>query len=207
MGKSLCSSSHFDYHFKKLKEEEYYTLTSKGTSIITSLDGVSLKETKKPVVCAFCLVQREDGKILMSIRNKQPFLGFLNIPGGKIEYGNFSHQDALRELQEETGLSCDTSLKIISEKITYNVDEENKVEHHIIGYFYLGTNPKGELLTQTREGKNFWMEAENLSHYTRFLDLDYLVPNILTSKEIKITQIKRYRKEGKFIDISIEELN
>jgi len=61
------------------KEDEYYILTSDGTKVITSIDGSTIKDNKKPVACAFVLVQDNMGKILFSIRAKQPFLDVLNM--------------------------------------------------------------------------------------------------------------------------------
>lgn len=211
--KKICSSSNFDYHLKQFliedilkKEDEYYVLTSKGTRKITQIDGKSLKDNKKPVACAFILVKNDKGQILFSIRKKQPYFDTLNIPGGKIEFGEFSNECALRELLEETGLSCDIKLKLITEKITYNRDEENKIEHNIIGYFYIGENPKGKLLEKTREGDNIFIEPKDISKYKRFPDLDYLVPKLLEKNDkITIANFKRYREKGEFVDYEVIE--
>jgi len=213
--KNICSSSNFDYHLKILinngilkKQDEYYILTSEGTSVVTSIDGVLIKDKKKPVVCSFILAVNENNKILFSIRKKQPYFDHLNIPGGKQEYGEFSDHTGIREFEEETGLKCDTKLMMITEKMTINLDEENSVEHQILGYFYLGYNIKGNLIEKTREGENIWIELEDLKKYKRFPDLDFIVPYMLNKKNpIKIAQIKRFRKGGEFVDIEIKEMN
>ncbi len=215
--KKICSSSNFDYHLKKLiedeilkKEGEFYVLTVEGNKLVTTLDSSSMTDKKKPVVCAFILVyDKEENKILFSVRKKQPYMEHLNIPGGKVEIGVFSDVEARRELKEETGLECENiDLKLITEKITYNeIKGENKVEHHIVGYFYLGTNYSGELLNKTYEGDNIWIKPEELSNFKRFPDLDFIVPYMINENKIKIVKIDRFRKDGKFVDLKIDEIN
>lgn len=216
--KSICSSSNFDYHLKLLiqsdilkKEGEFYILTNEGIKCVTSIDSTSMVDKKKPVPCAFILVfDKDNNKILFNIRKKQPYMEVLNIPGGKIELGSFSDEEARRELKEETGLECDIELKSITEKITYNIDkgiDKKEVEHHIIGYFYLGINYTGKLLDKTYEGENIWIKPEELSNFKRFPDLDVLVPQILTGDKIKIMKIERFRKDNEFVDLKVQEIN
>ena len=213
--KNICTSSNFDYHLKILinngilkKQNDYYILTSEGTSLVTSIDGVSIKNKKKSIVCSFILAVNDNNKILFSIRKKQPYFDHLNIPGGKQEYGEFSDFTGKREFEEETGLKCDTKLMMITEKMTINLDENNSVEHQILGYFYLGYNIKGKLIKKTREGNNIWIKLEDLKKYKRFPDLDFIIPYIINRKNlIKIAQIKRFRKNNEFVDIKINELN
>lgn len=52
-----------------------------------------------------CIV---DGKILL-VRQERPAIGkeTLEIPAGKLEYGENPMECGLRELNEETGMACD----------------------------------------------------------------------------------------------------
>lgn len=52
---------------------------------------------------ALCLIQHE-GKILLLRREKEPYRGWLALPGGKIHFAETPVQAALREAEEETGL-------------------------------------------------------------------------------------------------------
>ncbi len=210
--KSLCSSSNFDYHLKKLldknlltKKGNKYTLNANGIELISSVDGSTLKNNKKPIPCAFVLVKNNEGKILLSIRKKQPYFNVLGILGGKIEFGETSKECALRELKEETGIECDIELKVISEIITYNLDENNKVEHNIIGFFFLGENPRGKLIKKNREGENIWVSPNDIKKYEKFPDLDYIYPILLKNEELRFVRLKRYRKKGKFKNCEIEK--
>jgi 8-oxo-dGTP diphosphatase len=60
-----------------------------------------------PVVdVAVCVVQTPDGRVLLAERTRrQVAAGFWELPGGKIEPGETPLQAAVRELQEETGLT------------------------------------------------------------------------------------------------------
>ncbi len=48
---------------------------------------------------------KEESKILMCKRMKEPYKGMFNLVGGKVEKGETKLQSAYRELQEETGIT------------------------------------------------------------------------------------------------------
>lgn len=48
---------------------------------------------------------KEDDKILMCKREKEPYKGKFNLVGGKVEENETELQGAYRELQEETGIT------------------------------------------------------------------------------------------------------
>jgi len=60
-----------------------------------------LKEVKKG---AGAIIQDEEGKLLM-IKNKKD--GLWRFPGGNVEAGESYHQGIIRELAEETGITCE----------------------------------------------------------------------------------------------------
>lgn len=53
--------------------------------------------------CAGAVVVR-DGRALLVKRAREPFLGWWDVPGGYLEYGEHPEDAARRELKEETGL-------------------------------------------------------------------------------------------------------
>lgn len=53
---------------------------------------------------ALCLIVRE-GRILLIRRAKEPYRGWLGLPGGKLHFGETPAEAGLREAYEETGLS------------------------------------------------------------------------------------------------------
>ena len=63
--------------------------------------GEVFYENAKP--CAGALVVRE-GKILLGLRDREPYRGLWDIPGGFLEAEEHPEAGAIREVKEETGL-------------------------------------------------------------------------------------------------------
>jgi 8-oxo-dGTP diphosphatase len=57
------------------------------------------------VPCAGAVVTRDDGRILVIQRGRDPSRGRWSIPGGRLEPGEDRAAAALREVREETGLT------------------------------------------------------------------------------------------------------
>ena len=55
--------------------------------------------------CAGAVVTRDDGRILVVQRGRDPSRGRWSIPGGRLEPGEDRAAAALREVREETGLT------------------------------------------------------------------------------------------------------
>lgn len=209
--KKICSSSHFDYYFKKIigaglvvKKNEFYELSSLGIKFLSEIDGESLSLKSKPIVCAFVLAFK-DGMVLMNKRSKQPFMNYFNVPGGKVEFGGFLEEEALREFEEETGLSGKLSLKIISEKISFEKGNL-QVAHHIIGFFYLCSDVEGELIENVREGENVWLSVDELKLKEKFPELDVFVDDILNFNGVKHYKVRRTLENNKIVDFKIDEM-
>lgn len=210
--KKICSSSLFDYHLKKViddgyivKKEGHYELSDSGFRYLSRLDGISVSENKMPIVCAFGLAQKENGDLLIHERKKQPFFGYHGISGGKVEHGLSCLDTAKKEFFEETGLDGDFDLRVVAQKMTFN-DETSEVIHHIIAYYYICRNFKGELLKESREGINRWMPFEEfLKKKKRFLAHEVTIPKILENDGVSIIFVKEYMRDGVSIRYEVVE--
>jgi len=211
--KEMCSGSHFDYFLKKIIEmglikkdnNNYYRLTNVGLNYLTSLEGKETREKKKPVPCAFVIVKRDD-KVLLNVRTKQPFLGYLNIPGGKIEIGKTAYEQAEQELEEETGLVAKKlRLSCVSEKISKD-RETNEVIYHIIGYFFVCEDFEGNLKQRDRECENSWYSLSDIKNYKRFQDIDIIINHAFGDNDIKFYVIERILQKEEIVDYSIREV-
>jgi 8-oxo-dGTP diphosphatase len=68
-------------------------------------------------LCAVAIVAEEKGKVLFIKRNVEPAKGMWALPGGFIEQGETVEGAALRELNEETGVTAESAeiIKVVTE--------------------------------------------------------------------------------------------
>lgn len=60
-----------------------------------------------PVIGVAGVVWNGAGQFLLIRRTKEPRMGQWSLPGGKVEFGETLHEAVLREVLEETALSCE----------------------------------------------------------------------------------------------------
>ncbi len=63
-----------------------------------------------PTACVAGIVYREDDTFLCIKRSKEPEVGKWTLPGGHVESGETGEQAVIRELREETDLTCRSAL-------------------------------------------------------------------------------------------------
>jgi len=202
------SSNKFNYHLKLLlsegvieHKEDIYSLSPKGVQLISSLDGIKIEDKRKPIVCAFVMAKKGE-KILVNERGKQPFMGFIGIPGGKLDYGNLLPQQAAQELLEETGISAKKfELKLITNYRTFDEDKKEQT-HHVIGFFFLATGLSGTLKEEDREGRNMFITLSQAKKMKRYPDFDFFVKTLLESKTLVFKEADRFVKDGDFTGIN-----
>ncbi len=77
--------------------------------------------------CAGALVVR-DGRVLLIKRNREPFLGWWDVPGGYLEYGEYPDHAARREIREETGLEVRLTRLLGIYMSRYGPDEQRTLD-------------------------------------------------------------------------------
>ncbi len=212
-------SSKFNYYIKGLiskeliekDENKKYTLTDKGMQYIAELNNKKLTKQTIPITCSFVLcIKEEDNqtKILLQRRKKQPYLGILNLPGGKVDFAESTYEAGIRELHEESKLTAYTmKLKLIDEVRTFY--ESGEKFAHIIAFTYLCEDFEGDLEEENIEGEMLWMNIEDLKKEKMiFPNLIEIIPKIINSKEVLIQETNRYKdEEGNFISYEINSKN
>lgn len=164
---SQLTSDHFNFYLKQLLEdgliqkngEGAYHLTPKGKEFANRFDTDERKVERQPKVAVCLMVSRDDGKILVQQRLKQPYYGYWGRPTGKIRYGETILEAAARELKEETDLEAEFEYDAIYHKRDFNKETGELLEDKI--FFMLRTkNPKGKMIEDFDGGRNEWLTPE-----------------------------------------------
>jgi len=174
---SKLSSDHFNFHLKRMLEQEIiqknpegqYELTSAGKEYANRFDTDERVVERQPKVAVLLRVIREDGRMVCQQRLKQPYYGYWGRPTGKIRWGETIIECAARELMEETGLTADLTMQGVYHKIDINQDTKELLEDKIF-FVVRGENPKGDLLESFDGGRNAWLSLEEVSREEKIFD-------------------------------------
>ena len=104
---------------------------------------------------------KEENKILMCKRAKEPYKGKYNLVGGKLEENEDSLEGAYRELEEETGITKDDII------LTYLMNFEYKLLDMQLQVFVGKLNKEKTLVEEVN--KLYWMDLnENFFDEKKF---------------------------------------
>lgn len=104
---------------------------------------------------------KEENKILMCKREKEPYKGKYNLVGGKLEENEDSLEGAYRELEEETGITKDDTI------LTYLMNFEYKLLNMQLQVFVGKLNKEKTLVEEVN--KLYWMDLnENFFDEEKF---------------------------------------
>lgn len=199
-------SNAFTYHLKKLEQDgliekkgDAYSLTFKGRQESAFIEGDSGERALMPTLTVVVMV-KDNNRVLVQKRLKEPFYGYHGFISGKINFGLNVLECAARDLFEETSLNADFELKGFT--MTKTFDDDRLAFHHFF-YFVVATNPRGVLKTKSHKEENFWVNIEDIDKIeNKFPDFDkYRVLDM--EGRFFIREVERYQKDGKFIDYKV----
>ena len=201
------TSNSFAYHLKVLEEDNLikktkigYKLTHEGKKFAAYLEGASGKPSKMPLVIVLIVVfNKAQDEVLMIKRTKEPFYGIWGFIGGKLNFDQYIFECAADELKQETGLEADLELKGLFSSKTYN-NKALSYNHQL--FIVKATNPRGKLLSQTREGIVKWIKLSEAPNPPIFPN----VPNsidIALSDHFRWIEADRFQENDKFTEINI----
>ena len=98
------------------------------------------------------LYNKDEDKLLMCLRSKDPYKGLYNLVGGKIEEGEEGVNGAYRELEEETGINKNDTI------LTHLMDFEyfmSNIELQV----YVGKLNKDKDLVEEKH-KLYWIDLD-----------------------------------------------
>lgn len=134
-------SGHFRYHMRQLVQDGYvtqidrglYALSKDGQKLVDKLSGGKIKAHAMPKIITYTLL-RHNNAVLLYKKPKQPYMGLLNMVGGKIHEGETTQQASIREVKEKTGLDIKEPRLAGVFEIFIKKDEE--IFTHVIAYTY-----------------------------------------------------------------------
>lgn len=118
------------------------------------------KAAARPVLAASIAVFR-DGKVLLATRTKPPADQLWSLPGGKVEAGETLEDAALRELEEEVGVSA-RILGFNRHVEIFGRDPSGAVTHHFVVASFVGQWLSGEPKPGPEAGAVMWADPLKL---------------------------------------------
>lgn len=157
----------FSYHLKTLVRRGYvkrtergYALTTKGVHYSTQVNFEHFSMRIQPKIVTLIVCRDKEGRLLVYRRSKQPFLGKLGFPYGKIHLGESIAEAAERELREKTGVEADLTHKGIAYLLA--TDKNDEVITHMLFHIFKGARPRGDILKESAFGTVHWMDEHTL---------------------------------------------
>jgi ADP-ribose pyrophosphatase YjhB (NUDIX family) len=147
-------SGHFRYHLQQLVKDGFvnqlqrgqYGLSIKGQILTDKQSKNRAKSSEMPKTITYTLMKNGDF-ILLQEKQKQPYMGLLNMIGGKLHEGETAEEASSREVFEKTGLH------IIPEKLTgifeIFIKSGEVLLSHTIAFVFLAN-----ITASQSEGKN-----------------------------------------------------
>lgn len=157
--------NHFTYHLNSLvadglvkKNGKLYTLAAKGKRLADRMSMETFRERIQPKIVT--LIACTKGKqTLLYKRGREPFLGLVGFPYGKIHLGEKIADAAKREVEEKAGVSPKLSYRGDAYIMVY---EEGKLVTQMLCHVFSGTYVSGELTPKSVIGVCFWGKPEDI---------------------------------------------
>jgi ADP-ribose pyrophosphatase YjhB (NUDIX family) len=167
-------SNLFIYHLKALIKEGYvqkntsgsYGLAPAGKRFVDRISMEKFEPRIQPKILTLLIIKNKRGELLLWKRKKQPFLGKIGFPTGKIHLGESLGEAAKRELAEKTAVTA--SLKHVGDGYL-TIFESKELISQVLFHCFVGT----------AKSNNF-MKHANL-HWGKLITETELIPG---AKEI-----------------------
>lgn len=170
-------SNLFMYHLKLLINEGLvyknlggrYELTIDGKTFSDKISLQSFKPRVQPKIITMVVCKRKDGKQALYRKKRQPFIGLIGFPYGKIHLGEKVQEAASRELLEKANLTADLILRGDVYMSTY---QNGALFNQTLCHVFSAVHPHGELLKESDIGGCFWDDITKM-------DTHQLIPGAL----------------------------
>ena len=129
-------------------------------------------------IYTLCFIQDED-KILLQKRNKSPFRGFWNPPGGKVEKFESPIEACIREVREETGLTLN-DVKFRGVFTVFNGTSKSSIIMLFHSRYY-----DGEIISSD-EGEVDWITIDQKLYGSKLVSdsFSYMLPYVIENEDV-----------------------
>lgn len=105
-------SNNFAYHLKEIvrdglvqkNRDGQYELSAQGLAYADRITHQTLDVRIQPKIITLLDVTNDEGETLLFRRHRQPYLGLVTHPAGKVHFGESTGAAAKRELEEKAGI-------------------------------------------------------------------------------------------------------
>lgn len=137
-------SNAYSYHLTALQKEklvqktsEGYTLSIRGLSYIDILSSHDKRPRSQPKIMTLIMIENEYGHFAAYQKERQPFIGQLTFPSGKLHMDDISiKQAALREVREKTG-GLLTDLRHVGDSYIALTHDHQVIMNALMHVFYI----------------------------------------------------------------------
>jgi len=120
--------------------------------------------SSKKIVVGVGVFIRDNDKVLLIRRSRDPGKGKWAIPGGRLRFGEKVKDAAIREIEEETGLKIEIT-KLIDVVDVFTRDSKGKLKEHFVIVDFEGRVIGGELRASSDALEARWVNKSLIHEY------------------------------------------
>ncbi|HEX9153834.1 MAG TPA: 8-oxo-dGTP diphosphatase [Candidatus Saccharimonadales bacterium] len=121
---------------------------------------------------------RQNDQILLAMKKRGFGVGKWNGPGGKVEPNETYEEAAVRECQEEVGITPTNHTKVGE----FHFFDHPDIEHYC--HIYVATEWEGEL-QETEEMRPKWFNTADIPYHAMWPDDEFWMPHVINNKLFK----------------------
>jgi 8-oxo-dGTP diphosphatase len=144
------------------------------SEVVGRVDGANWRPKEEGTLC-FVI---QDGEILLIEKKRGLGAGKVNGPGGRLEKGETAEQAAIRETQEEVGITP-TGVRWAGE-LRFQFRDGYSLHCTV----YRASGWEGELM-ETAEAKPFWVRTDQIPYDRMWADDEQWMPRLLAGEKFR----------------------
>ena len=144
------------------------------SEVVDRVDGANWRPKEEGTLC-FVI---QDGQILLIEKKRGLGAGKVNGPGGRLEKGETAEQAAIRETQEEVGITP-TGVQWAGE-LRFQFRDGYSLHCTV----YRASGWEGELM-ETAEAKPFWVRTDQIPYDRMWADDEQWMPRLLAGENFR----------------------